>query len=50
MKARLADLHAANFVTDIVAGRPREFVGDRTGQVAIDLAEWISAYVLFKPQ
>jgi hypothetical protein len=39
LKARLADFQAANFVTDIIAGRPREFVGDRTGQVAVDLVD-----------
>ncbi|NJR31836.1 MAG: killer suppression protein HigA [Chamaesiphon sp. CSU_1_12] len=37
LKARLANLMAAEVVTDIVAGRPHPLKGDRLGQFALDL-------------
>ncbi|MEM8640055.1 MAG: killer suppression protein HigA [Cyanobacteria bacterium P01_G01_bin.54] len=38
LKARLADLMAAQTVQDLVVGRPHPLKGDRTGQFAVDLA------------
>lgn len=40
LKARLADLAAAAFVSEIfgLPGRPRELAGHRVGDVAVDLA------------
>lgn len=35
--SRLADLHAAATVDDLVAGRPHPLKGDRLGQFAVDL-------------
>lgn len=37
LRSRLADLQAANCVTDLVAGRPHPLSGDRSGQFAVDL-------------
>ena len=39
LKIRLADIQIADSVSDLVAGRPRELVGDCTGHVAVDLDE-----------
>lgn len=38
LRSRLADLQAANCVTDLVAGRPHTLDGNRAGQFAVDLA------------
>jgi proteic killer suppression protein len=38
LHSRLADIEAANCVTDIVAGRPHALQGSRAGQIALDLA------------
>ena len=37
--ARLADLHAASCVTDLVAGRPRPLNGDNGRQMAVQLGQ-----------
>ena len=37
LRGRLADLEAAAFVTELVAGRPHPLKGDRPGQFAVDL-------------
>ena len=37
LRNRLADLEAAAFVTEMVAGRPHPLKGDRLGQFAVDL-------------
>lgn len=37
LRSRLADLQAANCVTDLVAGRPHPLGEDRAGQFAVDL-------------
>ena len=37
LQGRLADLEAAAFVTELVAGRPHPLKGDRLGQFAVDL-------------
>lgn len=37
LRARLADLTAAEVVKDLVAGRPHPLVRDRLGQYALDL-------------
>ena len=37
LRSRLADLQAANSVTDLVAGRPHPLGEDRAGQFAVDL-------------
>ena len=37
LRSRLADLQAANCVTDLVAGRPHPLDEDRAGQFAVDL-------------
>lgn len=37
LRARLADLEAADSVTDLVAGRPHPLTGDRTGQYSVVL-------------
>ena len=39
LKRRLADLRAANCVTDLVAGRPRELQSAQPGQMAVDLGK-----------
>ena len=38
LRSRLADLHAARVVTDLVAGHPHPLKHDRAGQFALDLA------------
>lgn len=38
LRTRLADLEAAEQVTDLVAGNPHPLKGDRRGQFALDLA------------
>ena len=37
LRRRLADIMAAQRVTDLIAGRPHPLVGDRAGQFALDL-------------
>jgi proteic killer suppression protein len=37
LQTRLADLKAAEVVTDLVAGRPHPLKGDRAGEFALDL-------------
>jgi len=37
LRSRLADLQAAERVTDLVAGRPHQLQGVRAGQFALDL-------------
>ena len=37
LQGRLADLEAAAFVAELVAGRPHPLKGDRLGQFAVDL-------------
>ena len=37
LQNRLADLEAATFVTELVAGRPHPLKGDRLGQFSVDL-------------
>jgi len=39
LKRRLADFQAAECVTDLVAGRPREIESAQPGHMAIDLGE-----------
>ena len=36
---RLADMEVARFVTDLVAGKPRELDGVRRGQISVDLCD-----------
>lgn len=38
LRSRLADLHAADTVAELVAGRPHPLSGARAGQFALDLA------------
>ena len=38
LRARLADIEAADKVTDLMAGNPHPLKGDRLGQFAVDLA------------
>lgn len=38
LRARLADLQAADTVSELVAGRPHPLTGNRAGQFALDLA------------
>jgi proteic killer suppression protein len=38
LRARLADLQAADTVSELVAGRPHPLTGKRAGQFALDLA------------
>lgn len=38
LRSRLADLDAAVRVTDLAAGRPHPLKGERSGQMALDLA------------
>lgn len=38
LRARLADIMAADVVTELVSGRPHPLTGDRSGQFAVDLA------------
>lgn len=38
LRARLADLQAADTVSELVAGRPHPLIGKRAGQFALDLA------------
>lgn len=37
LQGRLADLEAAAFVTELIAGRPHPLKGNRLGQFAVDL-------------
>lgn len=37
LRARLADLMAAEAVTDLITGRPHPLKGDRAGEFALDL-------------
>jgi proteic killer suppression protein len=47
LKTRLADLAAANCVTELFAGRPHPLKGDKTGQFAVDLEG--GKRLVFKP-
>lgn len=38
LRGRLADLQAADTVSELVAGRPHPLTGNRAGQFALDLA------------
>jgi proteic killer suppression protein len=37
LRTRLADLEAANRVTELIAGNPHPLIGDRSGQFAVSL-------------
>lgn len=39
LKARLADLRAANSVNDLIAGNPRELEGNYPSRFAVDLCD-----------
>ncbi len=39
LRGRLSDLRAANSVTDLIAGNPRELRSGRNAQIAISLGE-----------
>ena len=47
LRTRLADLDAADHVSDLVAGRPHALAGKRLGQYAVDLAG--GARLVFAP-
>lgn len=47
LRSRLADLDAADFVRDLVAGRPHPLKGDRAGQFALYLQG--AKRLVFKP-
>lgn len=47
LRARLCDLDAAEFVAELVAGRPHPLVGDRAGQFALDITG--SMRLVFEP-
>ena len=47
LQGRLADIEAAAFVTELVAGRPHPLKGDRLGQFAVDLH--VAVRLVFEP-
>jgi hypothetical protein len=46
LQIRLADLAAVDYVSELLAGKPRELHGDRSDQMSLCLAE--NTYLIFK--